>query len=129
MTDFTPPKCEIVGVSAICPSECSQSNWDLSVNITDGNGSGIEQVSKQKGSGNFSYDTVVDGGITVVMGYYSASCCSPDVIVTAVDKEGNVGKCTYSVQRDGGVSLSLSLSLWVFLLLSALSIIADVLPL
>lgn len=129
MTDLTPPKCEIVGVSAVCPSKCSWSNWDLSVNITDGNGSGIEHVSKQKGSGNFSYKAVVDGDITIVMGYYNASCCSPDVIITAVDKEGNVGRCTYSVQRDGGVSLSLSLSLWACLLVSALNMLRDVVPL
>lgn len=129
MTDFSPPKCEIVGVSPICPSDCLQSNWDLSVNITDGNGTGIENIYIQKGSGNFSYQAVEDGGIIVVMGYYNASCCSPDVIVTAVDKEGNVGKCAYSVQRSGGVSLSLSLPLWACLLVSAISIMRDVLPL
>ncbi|XP_060782340.1 von Willebrand factor A domain-containing protein 7 [Neoarius graeffei] len=129
--DFTSPKCEIVGVSQHCHSlsNCSQSNWALSVNITDGSGSGIERVSTQQGTGNFSYETVVEGGITVMMGYYKASCCSPDVTVTAVDKEGNVGKCTYTVQKSGGVSLSLSLPLWVCLLVSTLSIMRDVLPL
>ncbi|KAB5581480.1 hypothetical protein PHYPO_G00176230 [Pangasianodon hypophthalmus] len=123
VTDFTPPKCLIVDASAVCPSDCSQSNWNMSVNITDGGGSGTEHISTQKGSGTLSYETVVDGGITVVMGYYNASCCSPHVIVAAVDKEGNVGKCTYSVQRSGGVSLSLSLPLWACLLVSALSIL------
>ncbi|KAK2852407.1 hypothetical protein Q7C36_007608 [Tachysurus vachellii] len=129
VTDFSPPKCEIVGVSPICPFDCLQTNWDLSVNITDGNGTGVENIYIQEGSGNFSYQAVEDGGIIVVMGYYNASCCSPDVIVTAVDKEGNVGKCAYSVQRGGGVSLSLSLPLWACLLVSALSIMRDVLPL
>lgn len=129
VTDFTPPKCEIVGVSGVCPYECIQSNWDLSVNITDGNGSGIESVSTQKGNGNFSYTTVVDGGVPIVMGFYNASCCSPDVTVIAVDKVGNVGKCMYTVQRDGGVSLSLSVPLWVCLLVSALSIMRDAFPL
>ncbi|KAF7710209.1 von Willebrand factor A domain-containing protein 7 [Silurus meridionalis] len=129
VTDFTPPKCEIVHVNAICPNDCSQANWDLSVNITDGNGSGIERVSIQKGSGKFSYVTVVEGGIPVVMAYYNASCCSPDATVTAVDKEGNVGKCSYSVERSRGVSLSLSLPLWTYLLVSVFSIMRDVLPL
>ncbi|KAM9476622.1 von Willebrand factor A domain-containing protein 7 [Clarias gariepinus] len=122
VTDFTPPKCEIVAASPICPSDCSQANWEMFVNITDGNGSGIDFVSTQKGSGNFSYETVVDGGITVLMGYYNATCCSRDVVVTAVDKQGNVGRCTYTVQRNGGVSLSLSLPLWLCLLVSSLSI-------
>ncbi|XP_053477848.1 von Willebrand factor A domain-containing protein 7 [Ictalurus furcatus] len=129
LTDFTPPKCEIIGTTAICPSNCSQSSWNLSVNITDGNGTGIEHISIQKGSGKFFSETVEDGGITVVMGYYTASCCSPDVIVTAVDKVGNVGKCTHSVQRSGGVSHSLSLLLWACLVVSALNIMRDVLPL
>ncbi|XP_058237738.1 von Willebrand factor A domain-containing protein 7-like [Hemibagrus wyckioides] len=129
VTDFSSPKCEIVGVSPICPSDCIQSTWDLSVNITDGNGTGIERIYIQKGSGNLFYQSVEDGGITVVMGYYNASCCSPDVIVTAVDKEGNVGRCTYTVQRSGGVSPSLSLPLWACLLVSALSIMHDALPL
>lgn len=129
MTDFTPPQFKIVGLSPICPSVCSQSHWDLSVNITDGNGSGIESVYTQKGSGNLSYHSVVDEGITTVMGYYNASCCSPDVIITAVDKEGNVGKFAYTIQRSGGVSLSLSLPLWACLLVSVLNIIRDVLPL
>ena len=129
MTDLTPPVCEIVGVSAICPSDCTQSTWDLSVNITDGNGSGIEDISIQQGRGNFSQEEVVDGGITVVMGLYSASCCSPDVTLSVVDKEGNVGKCSYSVERSGGVSLSLSLPLWACLLFSGLNTLRGVLPL
>ncbi|XP_072533297.1 von Willebrand factor A domain-containing protein 7-like [Salminus brasiliensis] len=126
MTDITPPVCEITGVSGICPSDCTQSTWDLSVNITDGNGSGIETISIQEGRGNFSQKTVVNGGITVVMGNYSASCCSPDVTLSIVDKEGNVGKCSYSVEKSGGVTLSLSLSLWACLLVSTLNTLWDV---
>ncbi|KAK3573304.1 hypothetical protein QTP86_022694, partial [Hemibagrus guttatus] len=121
VTDFSSPKCQIVSISPICPSDCILSNWDLSVNITDGNGTGIERIYIQKGNGNISYQAVEDRGITVVMGFYNASCCSPDVIVTAVDKEGNVGRCAYTVQRRGfwGVSLSVSLPLWACLLVSA----------
>ncbi|XP_022540504.1 von Willebrand factor A domain-containing protein 7 [Astyanax mexicanus] len=129
VTDFTPPVCEIVGVSGICPSDCTQSNWDMAVNITDGNGTGIQSISIQEGRGNFTQKSLVEGGITVVMGNYSASCCSPDVTISIVDKEGNVGKCSYSVEKSGGVSLSLSLSLWACLLLSTLNTLWDVLPL
>ncbi|KAL7889695.1 hypothetical protein AOLI_G00019530 [Acnodon oligacanthus] len=127
VTDLTPPVCEIVRVSGICLSYCTNYTWGLSVNITDGNGSGIEDISVQQGRGNFSQEAVVDGGITVVMGLYSASCCAPDVTLSVVDKEGNVGKCSYSVERSGGVSLSLSLPLWACLLLSALNTLQGVL--
>ncbi|KAI4881233.1 hypothetical protein NFI96_033481 [Prochilodus magdalenae] len=129
VTDITPPLCEIVGESGICLSDCTNSTWELSVNITDGNGSGIEYIAIQQGRGNFSQTTVDNGGIDVVMGLYSASCCSPDVTLSVVDKEGNVGKCSYSVQRSGGVSLGLSLPLWACLLFSALNMLRDVLPL
>ncbi|KAK3554039.1 hypothetical protein QTP70_019153, partial [Hemibagrus guttatus] len=55
VTDFSSPKCQIVSISPICPSDCILSNWDLSVNITDGNGTGIERIYIQKGNGNISY--------------------------------------------------------------------------
>ncbi|XP_076830852.1 von Willebrand factor A domain-containing protein 7 [Brachyhypopomus gauderio] len=129
VTDFTPPKCEIVGVSTICPFICTESNWDLSVNITDGNGSGIQDILIQRGSGKYSQDTVVEEGITVMMVLYSASCCSPDVTVSAVDKEGNVGKCMYSVEKNetnGGVRVSLSVPLGICLLALALSMLYDI---
>ncbi|KAK1791880.1 hypothetical protein P4O66_013857 [Electrophorus voltai] len=129
VTDFTPPKCVIVGVSTICPTDCTESNWDLSVNITDGNGSGIQEISIQKGNGNFSQDAVVDGGVIVVMGLYSASCCSPDVTVSAVDKEGNVGKCIFTVEKSGGARVSLSVPLGACLLALALSVLYDIFPL
>ncbi|XP_072534535.1 von Willebrand factor A domain-containing protein 7-like [Salminus brasiliensis] len=112
VTDITPPVCEIVGVNAHCPSDCTQSNWDLAVNITDGNGVGIENIFIQQGRGNFSQETVVNGGITVVNGNYSASCCSPDVTLSIVDKEGNVGKCSHSVSEEtGGLAFHFYLSL------------------
>lgn len=126
VTDFTPPKCEIVNVSTVCPSNSNQSTWDLSVNITDGNGSGIQRVSIQKGSGNFSTVTVGNGTELVMLGFYSASCSSQDVVISAVDKEGNVGKCSYNFtvsKRNGGPTLALSMPLWAFLLVTIQNIL------
>ncbi|XP_016323699.1 von Willebrand factor A domain-containing protein 7-like isoform X2 [Sinocyclocheilus anshuiensis] len=118
VTDFSPPKCEIVGVQGTCySSSCSSSNWELSVNITDGNGTGIESISIQQGSGDFTQREVEDG-VIVFMGLYEASCCSPSVILSAVDKVGNVGRCSYTMKSSAGSRLiSMSLPLWASLLL------------
>ncbi|XP_062852341.1 von Willebrand factor A domain-containing protein 7 [Trichomycterus rosablanca] len=126
VTDFTPPKCTIVKESEICPSDCTLSNWDLSVKITDGDGSGIEDVSVQKGSGDFSQITVDEGGIPVVMGFYNSSCCRRELNLTLVDKEGNVGECVYTMKKNGGVFLTPSLLLWLCLLVSAQSVLRGV---
>uniref|UniRef100_A0A672QL57 von Willebrand factor A domain-containing protein 7-like n=2 Tax=Sinocyclocheilus grahami TaxID=75366 RepID=A0A672QL57_SINGR len=128
VTDFTPPKCEIVNVQGICySSSCNSSNWELSVNITDGNGTGIESISIQQGSGNFTQRKVEDG-VIVVMGLYEASCCSPSVTLSAVDKVGNVGRCSYTMKSSAGLRLiSMSLPLWASLLLY--SFLCDAFPL
>ncbi|XP_067260622.1 von Willebrand factor A domain-containing protein 7-like [Chanodichthys erythropterus] len=113
VTDLTPPKCEIVDVQGTCySSSCSSSNWELSVNITDRNGTGIERISIQQGSGNFTQKKVEDG----VMGLYEASCCSTSVTLSAVNKVGNVGRCSYTMKSSAGSRL-MSLPLWASLLL------------
>ncbi|KAK9981269.1 hypothetical protein ABG768_000822 [Culter alburnus] len=113
VTDLTPPKCEIVDVQGTCnSSSCSSLNWELSVNITDGNGTGIERISIQQGSGNLTQKKVKDG----VMGLYEASCCSTSVTLSAVDKVGNVGRCSYTMKSSAGSCL-MSLPLWASLLL------------
>ncbi|XP_067297300.1 von Willebrand factor A domain-containing protein 7 [Pseudorasbora parva] len=115
VTDLTPPKCEIFNVRGTCySSSCSSSNWELSVNITDGNGTGIDSISIQQGSGNFTQKEVED----TVMGLYEASCCSTSVTLSAVDKVGNVGRCSYNMKSNAGSRLiSMSLPLWASLLL------------
>ncbi|XP_048052804.1 von Willebrand factor A domain-containing protein 7-like [Megalobrama amblycephala] len=113
VTDLTPPKCEIVDVQGTCnSSSCNSSNWELSVNITDNNGTGIESISIQQGSGNLTQKEVEDG----VMGLYEASCCSTSVTLSAVDKVGNVGRCSYTMKSSAGSCL-MSLPLWASLLL------------
>ncbi|XP_056092844.1 von Willebrand factor A domain-containing protein 7 [Rhinichthys klamathensis goyatoka] len=114
VTDLTPPKCEIVDVQGTCyASSCSSSNWELSVNITDGKGTGIESISIQQGSGNLTQKEEED----TVMGLYEASCCSTSVTLSAVDKVGNVGRCSYTMKSSAGSRLiSMSLPLWTSLL-------------
>ncbi|XP_077102559.1 von Willebrand factor A domain-containing protein 7 [Siphateles boraxobius] len=125
VTDLTPPKCEIVDVQGTCySSSCSSSNWDLSVNITDGKGTGIESISIQQGSGNLTKKEEEDS----VMGLYEASCCSTSVTLSAVDKVGNVGRCSYTMKSSAGSRLiSMSLPLWTSLLFYVF--LCDTLPL
>ncbi|TRY84713.1 hypothetical protein DNTS_001220 [Danionella cerebrum] len=122
VTDLTPPECKIIDVEGVCySSACSSSNWELSVNITDGNGTGLQSISIQQGSGNFTQTEAEEEGGVVVMGLYEASCCSTLVTISAVDKEGNVGRCSYTMKSDAGSRLiAMSIPLWVSVLLYAL---------
>ncbi|KAL7889493.1 hypothetical protein AOLI_G00017510 [Acnodon oligacanthus] len=62
VTDITPPGCKVVRVNANCSANCMLSSWDLSANMTDGNGSGIQSVTIRQGNGSFSTSTVLDRG-------------------------------------------------------------------
>ncbi|XP_051993819.1 von Willebrand factor A domain-containing protein 7 [Xyrauchen texanus] len=130
VTDLTPPNCEIVSVQGSCSSSsCSSSNWELSVNITDGNGTGIESITIQQGNGNLTQKEVVDTSVTVVMGLYKATCCSPSVTLSAVDKVGNVGRCTYSMETSAASPLiSMSLHLWACLFVASMNLLSDAFP-
>lgn len=103
ITDFVSPLCEVVHVAADkCPtdvSECGSHNWELTANLTDGNGTGIISVSLSQGKGNLTH-TSLDA--PVVQANYKASCCSPIVLFAAVDEAGNAGRCFYSIV--GGAS-------------------------
>ncbi|XP_026158595.1 von Willebrand factor A domain-containing protein 7 isoform X2 [Mastacembelus armatus] len=121
ITDFVRPLCDVVSVLADdCPktvSQCKPFMWELSANITDENGTGIESVSLLQGSGTLSY-TRLPAPFT--QAHYNASCCSQIVEFVAVDKAGNVGKCYYSIAPSGGSpALTLSLPIWLCLLVSA----------
>ncbi|CAJ1052976.1 von Willebrand factor A domain-containing protein 7 [Xyrichtys novacula] len=122
VTDFDPPLCKVVSVLADkCTkdvSQCESFEWELSANITDGNGTGIDKITLQQGQGNLTYTSLSD---PVVLANYTASCCSQIVEFTAVDKVGNVGKCYQSIVPSAGPpALTLSLSLWLCLLVSVL---------
>ncbi|KAL6487768.1 hypothetical protein MHYP_G00043940 [Metynnis hypsauchen] len=97
VTDITPPVCEVVSVNANCLGDCMLSFWDLSANMTDGNGSGIQSVTIRQGNGSLSTSTVPDRGVNVTQAFYSASCCFPKVELMVVDAVGNVGTCFRSL--------------------------------
>ncbi|MEQ2242170.1 hypothetical protein ILYODFUR_033036 [Ilyodon furcidens] len=99
VTDFTPPVCKLLSLQSNCSDNCSQSMWDLSVQVTDGvNGTGVDRVSLREGSGTLNISMAADNETATVVSYV-ASCCSPDVQLVAVDKVGNVEICSYSVRR------------------------------
>ncbi|KAL3995927.1 protein-arginine deiminase [Sarotherodon galilaeus] len=121
ITDFIQPLCKVVSVQANkCPhdlSQCGPFRWDLSANITDGNGTGIESISLHQGNGTLTYTSL---SAPIIVANYNASCCSQIVEIIAVDKVGNVGKCYQSIARSGvPPALTLSLPLWICLLVSA----------
>ncbi|KAF4090722.1 hypothetical protein AMELA_G00055150 [Ameiurus melas] len=99
VTDFTPPVCEAVSINANCSGNCNLSTWYLTANVTDGNGSGIQNVRVLQGNGNLNTTTVLsDTGVNVTMVVYNSSCCSSDLELVAVDAEGNVATCFKSVR-------------------------------
>ncbi|CAL8331383.1 unnamed protein product [Merluccius merluccius] len=134
ITDFVRPMCEVVRVAAEdCPknvSLCASFRWDLSANLTDGNGTGIDSITLRQGDGVFSHTSLSDRD---VQASYNASCCSEIVEFVAVDKVGNVGTCYHSIAQvvptsspattgppsGGPPSLGLAQPLWLCLLLGA----------
>ncbi|KAF1395599.1 hypothetical protein PFLUV_G00013220 [Perca fluviatilis] len=121
ITDFVQPLCEVVKVQADeCPqdvSQCGPFQWEFAATLSDGNGTGIESISLRQGSGNLTTTSLSD---PIIQANYTASCCSQIVEFVAVDKVGNVGKCHHSIVRSAGSpALTLSLPLWLCLLVSA----------
>ncbi|MEQ2281531.1 hypothetical protein AMECASPLE_031397 [Ameca splendens] len=99
VTDFTPPVCKLLSLQSNCSDNCSQSMWDLSVQVTDGvNGTGMDRVSLREGSGTLNISMAANNETATLVSYV-ASCCSPDVQLVAVDQVGNVEICRYSVRR------------------------------
>ncbi|XP_030643648.1 von Willebrand factor A domain-containing protein 7-like [Chanos chanos] len=114
VTDITPPVCEIVSVNANCSSNCSLSTWELSANLTDGNGTGIQSLTVRQGNGNLTTTIVADGGINVTLASYVASCCSEDFELVAVDEVDNVGTCFRSIRTTIAPSTSTPSPLFAF---------------
>ncbi|KAL1023648.1 hypothetical protein UPYG_G00044010 [Umbra pygmaea] len=128
VTDFTPPQCEVVSVSASdCSNNtvnCSASFWQLSANLTDGvNGTGITTLKSRQGVGSLTHTDLMQ---LVVEANFNASCCSQTVELVVLDKALNVGTCLYSlpvqptVPSSGSPTLALNLPLQMCLLVSAL---------
>lgn len=86
-----------------CPldvAKCGPYHWELSANLTDGNGVGIEEISLRQGNGSLTHTSL---SAPVVQAKYKASCCSGIVEFVAVDKAGNVGKCFHSIVSSAGL--------------------------
>lgn len=99
MTDISSPVCRVVSIKADCPVECSTASWELSANLTDGNGTGISSVSFNRGNGSLSLSIVIsEDGTNVTVASYNASCCSQEVELVVVDMVGNVGTCFTSIK-------------------------------
>ncbi|XP_077460651.1 von Willebrand factor A domain-containing protein 7 [Stigmatopora argus] len=107
ITDFFQPLCEVVNVFADdCPqdmSQCKFFEWELSANLTDGNGTGIDIISLRQGNGTLSYTSL---SAKIIQANYNASCCSQIVEFVAIDEVGNVGKCYHSIERSAGNAVS-----------------------
>ncbi|KAK0134882.1 von Willebrand factor A domain-containing protein 7 [Merluccius polli] len=106
VTDNSRPLCRVISLTANCTSVCSQSTWVVTANLTDANSTGIERISLQQGNGTLNTSTVLgpDGeNVTLVM--YTASCCSPDFELVAVDGAGNVGNCFRTIREPVGATV------------------------
>ncbi|XP_029706463.1 von Willebrand factor A domain-containing protein 7 [Takifugu rubripes] len=101
ITDFVAPLCNVYDVMAgDCPddvSKCGLFKWHFTANLTDNNGTGIDQISLRQGNGNLTYTSLSD---PLVQAKYEASCCSQTAEFVALDKVGNVGKCYHSIVKD-----------------------------
>ncbi|KAM9792587.1 von Willebrand factor A domain-containing protein 7-like [Neosynchiropus ocellatus] len=119
ITDFYPPKCDMFNINAEnCPkdlSQCGPFRWGLSANVSDGSGTGVEQMYLATGNGTLTHSSL---DRTLIQAGYSASCCAPIFELVSVDKVGNVGKCYHSLLAGGPPMLSLPLPLWLCLLVS-----------
>ncbi|KAM3623176.1 uncharacterized protein V6R79_007988 [Siganus canaliculatus] len=121
ITDLSPPVCEVVDVqTGNCTSDnsqCETFQWELWANCSDGNGTGIDNISLRQGNGSLTYSSLNE---TVIKVHYRASCCSQVVEFVAIDKVGNVGRLYHSIVPNAAPpALTLSLSLWLCLLVSA----------
>ncbi|GLD60771.1 von Willebrand factor A domain-containing protein 7-like protein [Lates japonicus] len=91
VTDVTRPVCQVVSTSTSCLSSsslCASSQWEFVANLTDGvNGTGIESITVRQGNGTLNTSTVAGAsGENITVATYSASCCSQNVELVAVDK-------------------------------------------
>ncbi|KAK5858709.1 hypothetical protein PBY51_002830 [Eleginops maclovinus] len=107
-TDFSPPVCKLLSLQSNCSDICSSSMWELSVQVTDGDGeSGVDSVTLRQGNGTLK-TSLAAGNDNITLVSYNSSCCSPDVELLVVDRVGNVNICFYT-------SLSTKVTQWPLL--------------
>ncbi|XP_033995612.1 LOW QUALITY PROTEIN: von Willebrand factor A domain-containing protein 7-like [Trematomus bernacchii] len=96
VTDFAPPVCTLLSLQSTCSDSCSSSMWELSVQVTDGEGgSGVDSVTLRQGNGTLN-TSLAAGNEQITLVSYNASCCSPNVELVVVDRVGNVDICFYA---------------------------------
>ncbi|KAL6479862.1 hypothetical protein MHYP_G00108950 [Metynnis hypsauchen] len=106
--DVTPPVCRVVNESLDCPVLCGNATWEVTLLMTDGNGTGLRDphisITIPDTPVNETSTAIIDqvkdeNGYNATLLTYRASCCVTNVEISAVDNEGNVGRCDFSVRR------------------------------
>ncbi|KAG7265726.1 hypothetical protein CRUP_024662 [Coryphaenoides rupestris] len=100
VTDFQAPGCRLIRLQGDCSRDCSMFSWELVVDVSDQ--SGVNRVDRMQGNGTLITSVVAlgSGGEDTTRASYTASCCTPDVVLLVVD---SVGKCGHlSLQHQGG---------------------------
>ncbi|KAG7265721.1 hypothetical protein CRUP_024657, partial [Coryphaenoides rupestris] len=54
VTDNSRPVCQVMTLTANCTSNCSESTWEVTANLTDTNSTGIERIFLQQGNGTLN---------------------------------------------------------------------------
>ncbi|KAG9272224.1 cell wall protein DAN4-like [Astyanax mexicanus] len=106
--DLTPPVCRVVNESLDCPALCGNATWQVTLLMTDGNGTGLQDprisvtipdTPFNETSTSIITDIKDENGFNATLLTFSASCCVTAVEISAVDKEANVGRCDFSIRR------------------------------
>ncbi|XP_038670283.1 von Willebrand factor A domain-containing protein 7-like [Scyliorhinus canicula] len=99
--DLRPPICDVVGRISECPAEplaqCSLQSWSLSAKFVS-HGTDRVSIYARHGNGSLDREETQDGSQMVTLVTFKSSCCFPNVELVAVDKLGNVGKCSSRVR-------------------------------
>ncbi|KAL7886190.1 hypothetical protein AOLI_G00064850 [Acnodon oligacanthus] len=102
--DVTPPVCHVVNESLDCPVPCGKATWEVTLLMTDGNGTGLQNPRISIIPVNETSTAIIDqvkdeNGYNATLLTYRASCCVTIVEISAVDSEGNVGRCDFSIRH------------------------------
>ncbi|XP_036423622.1 von Willebrand factor A domain-containing protein 7-like [Colossoma macropomum] len=106
--DVTPPVCRVLNESLDCPVPCGNATWEVTLLMSDGNGTGLRDphisITIPDTPINETSTAIIDqvkdeNGYNATLLTYRASCCVTNVEISAVDNEGNVGRCDFSIRR------------------------------
>nr|XP_017214659.1 uncharacterized protein si:ch211-113d11.6 [Danio rerio] len=126
--DFTPPTCRVTNMTSDCLPSCGNKPLEVTFVMSDGKGSGLAYTTiYSSGLPSYSnmtqYDGLDEAGNNATFLHYSGTCCTEDVLITVMDKAGNMGTCPFVIKRAVSPSSSNSItavSLWSTLILMAL---------